>query len=442
MSFHPPIGAVSKDVPWLKPSESQIKPETPFSKAADLWLGSLSSADESGKTTFRRVRKKTEGSYKGNIVTLKLFFGDMKLADVRLNHITQYENLRVAGNEPFIRYRRPQDAKPRVGPNGEKLPPIGKTPCPAQPKQVNQEIGVLRRILKAARVWGEEQDQCYQPLLVEESDLPRALTRDEQSHWLRVARSSTRWELVYFYSSLAFATCMSTNEIRSLRLCDIHMDAGYINIPWSGSKNKYRHRIVQIGTEGYDAYQAMQWLLNRAHSLGANLPNHHLFPFRERSCRKGEQAGWGKKTSDYDPARPMTVTGITKLWEEVRQASKLTRFRQYDTRHTAITRYAENGTSISVIMDMAGHVSQTMTRHYTHISERMKLQAMRQEQMQAMAAGRPPAPPVEMVAPVRIVPPAPQPTPPAPQASVGAAPAGSFFSSGSTFFLNSSTIRR
>jgi integrase len=344
--------AMHQNAPWLQTTAgNRITAETPFSEAADLWLGSLSSTDESGKTTFRRVRKSTEDGYRGNVVTLKLFFRDKRLADIRLDHITQYETLRAAGDEPFVRYRRPQDAKPRVGPNGEELPPLGKTPCIAQPKQVNKEIGVLKRILKAGRVWGEEQDQCHQPLLEEESDIPRALTKEEQAHWLRVARSSARWETVYHYSALAFATCMSTNEIRSLRLSDIHLDAGYINIPWSGSKNKYRHRVVQIGTEGDDAYHAVQWLLNRASTLGANLPNHHLFPFRERSCRKGEKAGWGRRPSDFDPSRPMTVSGIKKLWDEVREASKLTYFRQYDTRHTAITRLAEEGIPIGVIMD-------------------------------------------------------------------------------------------
>ena len=52
-------------------------------------------------------------------------------------------------------------------------------------------------------------------------------------------------------------------------------------------------------------------------------------------------------------------------------ASGLRNFRPYDTRHTAITRLAEDpNTSPAMIRSMAGHVSQRMTDHYTHIGDR------------------------------------------------------------------------
>ena len=76
----------------------------------------------------------------------------------------------------------------------------------------------------------------------------------------------------------------------------------------------------------------------------------------------------------------MSNSGLKALWNEMRQATGLLHFTPYDTRHTAITRLAEAGVPVTVIMDMAGHISPRMTQHYTHISEQAKIHAMRQAQ--------------------------------------------------------------
>ncbi len=81
----------------------------------------------------------------------------------------------------------------------------------------------------------------------------------------------------------------------------------------------------------------------------------------------------------------MTVSGLKRAWNEVRRASGLKWFRPYDTRHTAITRWAEAGMNISDIMALAGHVSARMTMHYTHISQQSKRRAL-----EAVAARKPP----------------------------------------------------
>jgi hypothetical protein len=138
----------------------------------------------------------------------------------------------------------------------------------------------------------------------------------------------------------------------------------------------------------------------------------------------------------------MTGSGLKKLWQEVRIASGLKWFRLYDTRHTAITRLAEEGSSITTIMKMAGHVSVAMSEHYTHISERDKDYAM--EQVQARVRGVEQPEPLQVVRqkPARPLPPRPsaQTLPAAPPPSVSAFPAAGFSAAGSSFFLNSFTI--
>jgi integrase len=372
-----------------------------FDQAASIWIESLAGKEADGIVAIRRIRKNTENSYRKYIGALNLFFGTMRLCDIRLKHIHDYETLRRTGEGPFFRKRRPNtSAEP--------------SRCPAGPKKVNQEVSVLKRILRAAKLWGDEQEAQYQPLIVEESDVQRALTKEEQALWLQMSHSRSRWLTVYWYSVLAFDTCMSTNEIRSLRVKDIQLDAGVITVPWEGSKNCYRHRTVSIGTEEDGAFRAVRWLLNRAHSMGATDLQHYLFPFRDKS---------GK----YDPTRPMSPSGLRKHWIEVREACGLKWFRPYDTRHTAITRYAEDGTSLSEIMDMAGHISPTMTQHYTHISQGRKLKTMRR--VTAQMSGQPwPAKVREVSAPVLMTPP--------PERAVSAIQ--SFSSAG--FYLHSSTF--
>jgi integrase len=82
---------------------------------------------------------------------------------------------------------------------------------------------------------------------------------------------------------------------------------------------------------------------------------HYLFPIR-------------RVRDEYDPTQPMSTSGLKKLWQEVREASGLTWFRPYDTRHTGITRQAEHGVPIEIIKAKAGHVSNRMSQHYTHVS--------------------------------------------------------------------------
>jgi integrase len=105
-----------------------------------------------------------------------------------------------------------------------------------------------------------------------------------------------------------------------------------------------------------EAQWAVEKLIERARSLGASSPLHYLFPSR-------------LVRNHFDPTHPMSETGLRKAWDEVRVAAKLPSFRPYDTRHTAITRMAEEGIRIVVIMKRAGHVSARMSDHYTHISE-------------------------------------------------------------------------
>jgi integrase len=211
------------------------------------------------------------------------------------------------------------------------------------------------QILRAAKCWGEEEERNYTPLRHVESDVPRAMSPDEQGRWLRTAASRPAWQFVYWYSVLALRTTCSTNELRAIRLADISLTPGIetLQIRREGAKNKFRMRTIPLETE--DVHWAARQLIDRARGLGACLPHHYLFPIAE-----------GRE--NYNPNRPMSESGLKKRWAEVRGAAGLTWLRPYDLRHTAITRMAEAGTPIQVIMAFAGHMTLRMQQHYTAIS--------------------------------------------------------------------------
>ena len=66
------------------------------------------------------------------------------------------------------------------------------------------------------------------------------------------------------------------------------------------------------------------------------------------------------------------MQGWRSAWCAMRKAAGLASFRFYDLRHTAITNLAESQTSDTTILDIAGHVSVRMLRHYSHVQKETK----------------------------------------------------------------------
>lgn len=329
----------------------------PFEEAARLFIRLRSIDSVPGAIAARYVRQNTSEAYERQTRSLSLFFKGMTMGEIRWWHMRAYQEARVAGCEPFVRYKKPQDAKPRRV-NGEWLPPKGKTGAPVKAAQINQELGFLKRLKRLALCWTEEDDRYYQDLQEDENDVPRALSPQEQTNWIDISRQQERWMIVHWYSILAFESCASTNELRGLPIGDISLPQRSIHIPWPAAKNKHRRRDIAI--ESADALWALETLMARAYDLGAREPLHYLFPFRDHRFK-------------WYPERQAAQQFLKRPWEEVRAASGLKWFRPYDTRHTAITRLAENGVPIDIIMARAGHVQDRMRRHYTHIT----LQAQR-----------------------------------------------------------------
>ena len=309
-----------------------------FSQAADVFLESRRAPVSRGRVQY--ISPRTLRDYEYYLKTLNVFFGQLPLNEIHLGHFAEYERRRAAG-EGFTRVIGNRKGGERV-------------PSPAGSNKIRSEIALAQRILRRAGLWSEEMKENYLPLQQTDSDVPRALSPDEQDRFLAIAGTSERWEVIWWYSMVALHLTFSSDEMRTIRIGDINLHSQIISVNRRYGKNKYRRRVIPICDAGCS--WALERLIERAKNLAGAEPHHFLFPFR---VAKGT----------WDPEKPMGETGLRKAFEEVRAAAHVPWFRLNGWRHTAITRLAEAGVPIAMIMQRSGHVTARMSEHYTHISE-------------------------------------------------------------------------
>jgi integrase len=115
----------------------------------------------------------------------------------------------------------------------------------------------------------------------------------------------------------------------------------------------------------------------------------HVFPWGRRG-KRAEEPEHEEEPADgvhYDPLRAATC--FKTAWNHVRKESEVS-IRFHDLRHTCITKLAESGAGDETIRAIAGHVSQRMLRHYSHIRTEAKRSAL-----ESIATPKPIAPPAQ-----------------------------------------------
>lgn len=311
-----------------------FSPQMTFDEVFQPWLAQRIIDDGGIWTNARYISSRTERDNRQYAKAVGKFFGKIPLGEIHAGHLMEYQRARAVCDQEC------GDWSARAGAN-----------------LIRKEVGLLIRILRVAGAWGQHLEEVFEPLSVVESDVPRAMSPEEQHRWLHVAGSREEWRIVYQWSLVALQTTAATNELRAVRFGDIFLNQGTMQVRSEGAKNKFRIRTIPLQTP--EVIWALGGLMERAKKLGANGPHCYLFPFHLTADR-------------YDALKPMTVWGLRKPWEAVRAASGIEWLRVYDLRHAAITRMAEAGVPIQVIMSFAGHISPRMQQHYTAISMEAK----------------------------------------------------------------------
>jgi integrase len=148
------------------------------------------------------------------------------------------------------------------------------------------------------------------------------------------------------------------------------------------SKTAAGERVVPLTDV---ALSALARLRRRAEGFGAVQPSHFVFAAFVPKFKFS-----GKKVIDYsvtafDPARHLK--SWRTAWRTLTKKADLSGFRFHDLRHCAITQLAENGTSDSTIMAIAGHVSRRMLERYSHVRMEAKRTAMETLAVSTKTAG-------------------------------------------------------
>jgi integrase len=308
-----------------QPDSSELLPSLKFSKAAPVWYD----------THAQHVSAGTRRHYTNCLNRLMKSFGDLRLEEIRIGHLEQYQKLRSAGEGGMRR---------------------------AGPSLVNHELNTLSQILSYAGLWAPI-ERRYRPMKLPRPRVGCALSPEEEQRLFQVASRNPRWKVVYCCSVISANTTLGPNEIRHLRRRDVNMSASpqpVIRLV-EGLKNEYRERDLPLNEF---AAPAMAELLARAQEIGAIEPDHYLLPHRAQNGAKG-----------FDPTRP--ISSWRGAWGKLTKAAGLPHLRIYDLRHHAITKLLENpNTSERTVIEIAGHVSRQMLQRYSHIRMKSKVDAV------------------------------------------------------------------
>jgi integrase len=314
----------------------------PFRDAADAWVNERKGHVAERSIQFERERLKP----------LKEFFRDAPLDKIRADDIRAYQKSRL-----------------NAGRSG---------------KTINMEVGVLRLMMKRARMWTLVSDDV-KLFPKRPTAIGKALTREQKNHLFKTASSSEDWLIAYCAAVLSVSTTCRGVELKGLRWRDIDLFEQTMRL--NRSKTMAGHRTIPLNV---DAMAAMARLRVRAETIGSDGSDHFVFPACEnnhidptrhqkswrsawRSLRKETARGAGRDAARSALNAGLGIKAAKSAWRNA--ALPFIGFRFHDLRHQAITELSEAGVSDATLMSMAGHLTREMLEHYSHVRMTAKREA-------------------------------------------------------------------
>ena len=272
--------------------------------------------------TLRNPRSATFAEYA--LGHVKRLLGDKMLVDISEETVKEYQEARLREN--------------------------------TAPKSINEEVGFLLRLMDVPgdvlRVRLRKKKLLK---LKTGSPIGKAFGPEEKERLIENAKEAHSPH-IYPALMLALNAGMRDLEIRTLTWGQINFERHYLAVGRSKTEAGEGRTIpLNSALHGVLASYA-DWYLLR---FGELRPGWYVFPFG--------------RPRPNDPTRP--VTTLKTAWRNLREKAKVTG-RWHDNRHTLVTDLAESGASDQTIMDIAGHVSKQMLKHYSHIRMEAKRAAL------------------------------------------------------------------
>lgn len=174
--------------------------------------------------------------------------------------------------------------------------------------------------------------------------LPKALTAREVEQLLAPEVPETAQTLCdQAVLELAYASGLRLAELRSIRLEQLHLQAGFINVIGKGNKE----RVVPLGKKAVAALERY---------LTAGRPN----------------LVTAKSPAAVFLTRRGTPFAAVTLWLRIKQRVRRAGIKRNVTphmlRHSFATHLLENGADLRVIQELLGHANISTTEVYTHVT--------------------------------------------------------------------------
>jgi integrase/recombinase XerD len=213
-------------------------------------------------------------------------------------------------------------------------------------ESVYLEIAALRAIYRFA------EDEKLLPANVAENlslprrwkRLPKGLTHQEIEKLLAPEVPETPQSLCdQAVLELAYASGLRLAELRNLRLEQLHLDAGFINVIGKGNKE----RVVPVGRKAVEA-------LNRYIEVGRPKLVTPRTPANVFLTKRGTPFA--------------SVTLWLHIKRRVSRAGIARNVTPHMLRHSFATHLLEHGADLRVIQELLGHASISTTEVYTHVT--------------------------------------------------------------------------
>ena len=302
-------------------------------------------SDNTAKTYAALLGKFTAWAVKQNLTNWQA---------VELQHLMAFlQDERARNLLPVGRGRGPSAKTSRAATNPEQGHDgsRGRSPHQTSSKRLSGEsvyleIAALRAFYKYA-----ENEKLLQVNLAENLSLPRrwkrlpkALSNDEIRKLLAPENPETPENLCdQAILELAYASGLRLSELKNLRLEQLHLDAGFINVIGKGNKE----RVVPVGRT---AVQAL---------------NRHIDVGRPKLVTP-------KSPANVFLTRRGTPFAAVTLWlhikNRVRRAGVERNITPHMLRHSFATHLLEHGADLRVIQELLGHASISTTEVYTHVT--------------------------------------------------------------------------
>ena len=174
--------------------------------------------------------------------------------------------------------------------------------------------------------------------------LPKSLSNDEIEKLLQPLLPETPHTLCdQAVLEVAYASGLRLAELRNLRLEQLHLEAGFINVIGKGNKE----RVVPIGSK---AIEALERYLSEGRPKLVN----------------------PRSTANVFLTKRGTAFAAVTLWlrirNRVRQAGIGRNVTPHMLRHSFATHLLEHGADLRIIQELLGHASISTTEVYTHVA--------------------------------------------------------------------------